>query len=79
MLVRGSQALVRREAEEFGPRLSELVLGEGRGLEVLKPVREGEVVCDAAALFFDSWDVMASLLGSPSAAVSQFACARSVV
>ena len=65
MLVRGSHALVRREAEEFSLRLSAIVPGKGRGLEALKATREGEVVCNATALFFDSWDALASLLGDP--------------
>ena len=31
----------------------------------MKATREGEVVCNATALFFDSWDALASLLGDP--------------
>ena len=35
---------------------------KGRGLETVQPLRDGEVVCETAALFFDEWDALKSTL-----------------
>ncbi len=57
-----SQALVRVEAEKYNLRISAPLGEKGRGLETLIPKRDGEVVCKASALFFDSWEALTRFL-----------------
>lgn len=66
VLVPGSQALVRKEAELHQVRVTSVLPDKGRGIETIVAKREGEVVCDASALFFDDYDtVMAVITANP--------------
>ena len=63
-LTSSSQKQVRTESESDGLRIT----GQtdiGRGLETLTAKREGEILCNASALFFDTHSDLVSLLCHP--------------
>lgn len=58
----GSQAFVRKEADIHQLRVTPVVPDKGRGIETVVSKREGEIVCEASALFFDDFDVVMGLI-----------------
>jgi hypothetical protein len=63
-LTASSQKQVRAESESNGLRIT----GQtdiGRGLETLSARREGDILCNASALFFDTHDDLVALLCIP--------------
>ena len=53
--------LIRREAEENSLRITGMQPNKGRGLETLTARRDGDIACDASALFWDDLGEPASV------------------
>jgi hypothetical protein len=64
LLIPNSQTQVRLECDQNALRITGHT-DKGRSLETQRARRDGEIVCSASALFFDSFDDLVSLLRLP--------------
>ena len=65
LLAASSAKLIRQEAAANNLRVTGVQPEKGRSLETMVSKRDGDIVCAASALYWDSWDGLLSFLRTP--------------